>query len=366
MFDFLKKAQPTLTEEEINKIVYNADCFYFGKNGCNVDKAKALRNYETAAQNGNVYSQLMAGYMYDFGDGVTSNISKAIEWYTKASEVGDANATLNLANIYLLGRNVAVNKEKGILILQKAAEQGSAIAASSLGREYTIGDVLPQSLEKAVYWIEYAEANGYINSQTITNLGLMYESEKMYEKAFECFEKAVDNDPDDTNAQYLYAQYKFYGRGTESDIEDAKNRLKFVVDKNPNDQEAKELLQMVILRDAIFSSLEFTLPVLKSEYYIYDYHLGAFAGNGIVKITLSFSGNNYQKSENWKKLNSIFYPRENQLNDNDVTFEVNIELGNKMEQNYAIVKNIFNEIIPTYTHITFADNGQYITAGFRN
>ncbi len=368
MFNFLKKKteQRSHSPEEIRKKVADADCLYFGKNGYTIDKQKAFSNYEIAAKNGDVYSQLMVGYMYDYGDGVLANVSKAIEWYTKASESGNENATLNLANIYLLGRNTSVDKQKGISLIQKAAKQGSAIAASSLGREYTIGDVLPKSIEDAAYWISVAETKGYINCQTVTNLGLMYDSEKMYEKAFECFSKAVDVDPNDTNAQYLYAQYKFYGKGTQVDIKDAKMRLERVVKQDPHDLDAKDLLQVVILKETLVCALDITLPVLKNEYQIWDFNLGIFVGDWGLHIPLSFCGSNYQNSECWDDFNVLFSRAEKPATSNyGVAFDSRIFTQKGTAYNLSMAKNILFSLKDIYPHIKVSDCGNYLTATWR-
>lgn len=368
MFDFLKKntAQNPLLPEEIREKVAVADCFYFGKNGYTIDKQKAFANYEIAAKNGNVYSQLMVGYMYDYGDGVLANVSKAIEWYTRASESGNENATLNLANIYLLGRNTSVDKQKGILLLQKAAKQGSAIAASSLGREYTIGDTLPKSIEDAAYWIGVAETKGYINCQTVTNLGLMYDSKKMYEKAFECFSKALNVDPSDTNAQYLYAQYKFYGKGTQIDIKDAKMRLEWVVKQDPHDLDAKELLQIVTLKETLVCALDITVPVLKNEYQIWNFNLGVFVGNWGLHISLSFCGSDYQKSACWDHFNVLFSRVDKPSTSNgSVAFDSRIFTQKSTAYNLAIAKNVLSSVNDLYPHIKISDCGNYLTATWR-
>lgn len=231
-----------LSESEINNIVSMADKYYFGNDAFSVDKSKAFKLYESAAENGDCYAQLMAGYMLDYGDGVSCDPDKAIYYYSLAAQQGDNNAALNLANIYLLGRNVPIDLEKGVYLMQTAAEMGNAIAASSLGRLYTIGTGVEENLDLAAYWIEYAEENGYANCETILNLGLLYEKYCKYSEAFNCIYKALSVDINNINAHYLYGYYKFYGLGTNKDLNEAKSHIGWVVQNCPNDEEAQKLL----------------------------------------------------------------------------------------------------------------------------
>ena len=231
-----------LSESEMNNIVSMADKYYFGNDTFSIDKSKAFKLYESAADNGDCYAQLMAGYMSDYGDGVLCDADKAIYYYSLAAKQGDNNAALNLANIYLLGRNVPVNSEKGVDLMRTAAEMGNAVAASSLGRLYAIGLHVKEDLDLAAYWIENAEKNGYTNCETMLSLGLLYEKRCKYAEAFTCICKALSVDSNDANAHYLYGYYKFYGLGTNKDLSEAKSHIEWVVLNCPNDEEAQKLL----------------------------------------------------------------------------------------------------------------------------
>jgi hypothetical protein len=231
-----------LSESEMNNIVSMADKYYFGNDTFSIDKSKAFKLYESAADNGDCYAQLMAGYMSDYGDGVLCDVDKAIYYYSLAAKQGDNNAALNLANIYLLGRNVPVNSEKGVDLMRTAAEMGNAVAASSLGRLYAIGLHVKEDLDLAAYWIENAEKNGYTNCETMLSLGLLYEKRCKYAEAFTCICKALSVDSNDANAHYLYGYYKFYGLGTNKDLSEAKLHIEWVVLNCPNDEEAQKLL----------------------------------------------------------------------------------------------------------------------------
>ena len=262
----------SLDELEMNNIVSMADKYYFGNDAFSIDKSKALKLYESAADNGDCYAQLMAGYMLDYGDGVSCDPDKAIYYYSLAIKQGDNNAALNLANIYLLGRNVPVNLEKGVDILQTAAKMGNAMAASSLGRLYTIGTGVKENLDLAAYWIECAEKNGYTNCETILSLGLLYEKNCKYSEAFNCIYKALSVDINNTNACYLYGYYKFYGLGTNKDLNEAKSHIEWVVRICPNDEEAKKLLLNIKNEEqqASTSWIERIIKIDRSTLYVAD------------------------------------------------------------------------------------------------
>ena len=314
MDTFRKDSQTTnfsssLSAQEIEQLVEEGNKYYYGKDNHPLDKEKAIRYYEKAAANGHAFAQLMSAYMYDFGDGISANPLKAIKLYSAAAKQGDPNATLNLANIYLLGRGIPKNIEEGIYWIQEAANLGNAVAESSLGRQYTLGEGVEKSLEKAEYWITKAEESGYINCETMMNLGLMYEKKGNLEKAFICFEKALDADPGNCDIQYLYGQYLFFGKGTTKDVAEAKLHIEWVVEQDPSDQKAYELLTQIQLYEQISAALDVINAAISNQCYIWDYHLQVIAyewGYCTVVWFCNSKQNPFENSEYWENFSSIF------------------------------------------------------------
>lgn len=362
------KFHSTTSNPEQTRI--EADKYYYGKD-ITVDKAKAARLYESVAECGDGYSQLMIGYIYDFGDGVKPNPQKAIKWYTEAANKGDSNAALNLANVYLQGRGIPVDIEKGILWLKKSAEAGNAIASSSLGRQYTLGVGVERSLTKAEFWIEKAEKLGYINCGTMTNLGLMYEETDNLVKAFECFSKALDADLGDLNAQYLYGQYKFYGKGTDSDVDEAKIHIQWVVQQNPKDEDACGLLAQIKLYEQIHTALDVISASLAKQAGVYDYHLQLIATNyGFVTYVrfTNYKESPFNKSEYYEKFNSIFSLKSSEtssLDDQMYEYIANIKYGNNKNINLKKLEYIIELIKKDYDFLSFERIDDYFVTKWR-
>lgn len=346
---------------------YNADKYYFG-NGVDINKMKAAEFYEKAANKNNTYAQLMLGYMYDFGDGIQENAEKAIKWYEKAANNGDSNAALNLANMYLQGRGIPINMDKGITWLEKSAKAGNGMAASSLGRQYTLGDGVEKSISKAEFWIGKAEQLGYINCGTMTNLGLMYEEDGNLNKAFLCLSKALEADENDTNIHYLYGQYKFFGKGTNKNIDEAKHHIQWVIEQDPNDNEAYDLMSQIQLYEQIHTALDVTKASISNQTYIWDYHLQIIANNYGFFTYIRFSDSEskpFNKSEYWEKFNSIFSLDDEKSSSTAYTYKAIIKYGNNEKINLENLTHTLNLIKEEYEYLSFEQRGDYFVTSWR-
>ncbi|MCR5636714.1 MAG: sel1 repeat family protein [Clostridiales bacterium] len=361
----------SLSEQEITAHVQEGDAYFHGKNNYPVDKTKAIFHYEIAAMHGNSYAQLMAGYMYDYGDGVSLDTKKAIKYYSDAMNQGDSNAAGNLANIYLLGRGVPIDMETAISLLKRAAKLGSALAASSLGRLYTIGDGVEKSLVKAEFWITRAELAGYVNCGTMTNLGLMYAEIKDYSKAFQCFEKALDADVSDLNIQYLYGKYKFFGQGTTTDAIQAKTHIQWVVDQDPNNKDACELLCQINLYEMIQTALLVIKTTLSEEANTWDFQLTIYCNNGGYLFRLLFADSpnlSFKKSVFWDYFSKAFYPDEKNemsLDNYTIVFESAIKHPSSSEVNFNYLLRVVDMVSKEYPYVSISNAENYIVLKWR-
>ena len=295
---------------------YNIAQSLFYGTGIEIDQSEAIRWYEKSANGGFVEAMTTLAYRYENGEGTDLNIRKAMSWYRKASDAGDHNATLNLANIYLMGKGIPKNAKRANELLQKAAEAGNGMAASSLGRNYTIGEGVPQSLQDAEYWIKLGERLGYINSDTMCNLGIMYKQQKRYEEAFQCYKKALDVDSSNVNAQFMYGQSLYFGRGTEMNHKKARPHLEFCISRNPNDTDAKRILEGIRAYDQLEYCIDTAMTLLQHPRCIEEIYFSISIYDGCVSMYCHLERwdnhrnddkyNSYLQNVGWKAFETTF------------------------------------------------------------
>lgn len=102
------------------------------KNSTVPDYQKAFQWYMSAAEQGDITSQIMIGKMYYLGKGVTKNSEEAFKWIKKAAEQGNIDAQFNLAAMYKNGEGTAPNEEEALKWLKKVSEQGGKRAEELL------------------------------------------------------------------------------------------------------------------------------------------------------------------------------------------------------------------------------------------
>ena len=105
-------------------------CLYF--HGVVVERNvdTALRYYERAAAQGDACGQDGVGCCHD----KKGRYDEAFKWFTKSVAQGYANAECNLGILYEFGRGVTKDISKAIEWYAKAAEKGCARAAKALRR----------------------------------------------------------------------------------------------------------------------------------------------------------------------------------------------------------------------------------------
>ena len=132
------------------------------------DYDKATDYYKLAAEQGHDVAQYNLGNMYENGKGVEQSYAKAAEWYCKAAEQGNHEAQRQLGYLYDVGLGVELNKKRAAELYRKA---------------------------------------GYVNP------GLMYETERNYEKAIEWYFRAAEQG--DVRAQFSLGRMYIEGKGVE-------------------------------------------------------------------------------------------------------------------------------------------------------
>jgi len=93
------------------------------------DYAKALREWQPLAEQGEARAQFYLGMLYENGDGVPEDFGKAREWYEKSAAQGDANAQFYLGLMCAFGRGTSMDLVQAHMWYSLAAGNGHARAA---------------------------------------------------------------------------------------------------------------------------------------------------------------------------------------------------------------------------------------------
>lgn len=153
-------------------------------------------------------SQLVLGFLYANGQGVTQDYAQASVWYRKAADQGDAAAQLSLGLMYVNGQGVTQDYTQAWTLIRKAAIQDLPDAQFNLGYMYENGDGVTQNYAEALAWYRKAADQNYDAAKY--NLGLLYYNGQgvtiNYVLAYQWFflaKSASDQDPD------LYSKASF-------------------------------------------------------------------------------------------------------------------------------------------------------------
>lgn len=124
------------------------------------DYARALKDLQPLADQGNPYAQTALGEMYRDGKGVPQDNAKAQFWYRLAAAQDFPMAQSSLASLYLRGNGVSQDYTEALRWLRLAAAQGEANAQSKLGVMYAEGRAVIQDYVQAHMWFNLAAATG--------------------------------------------------------------------------------------------------------------------------------------------------------------------------------------------------------------
>ena len=182
----------------IPAIKFLADIYLHGRGYVSMDKNKSYSLYLRAANLGDSESQLISGYNYIFGRGITKNYRKGVEWYTAAANQGNALASFRLGNINFEGSIVqrdvlsALNWFKKASLLHSHAESQTKLA--EIYSEGVEGYIEVDFIE-AYMWASIASHNGGKGNEL---------SEKLHEKmSIEDIHEAQDRSLKCLNSKYM-------------------------------------------------------------------------------------------------------------------------------------------------------------------
>ncbi|MEQ3708137.1 tetratricopeptide repeat protein, partial [Tateyamaria sp.] len=144
------------------------------------DFETALREWQPLADQGNASAQVMLGWMYRTGRGVSQDNVEAAKWYRLAADQGNSNAQTSLGMMYGIGRGVPQDYSEAAKRYRLAAEQGNADAQANLGWMYDNGRGVPQDYADAAKWYRLAAEQGDADARFY--LGTLYDDGQGVEK----------------------------------------------------------------------------------------------------------------------------------------------------------------------------------------
>ncbi len=165
------------------------ELFYLELSECDDDDEflEVMSNVRDEADKGNVFAQIMTGFVYADG-GIFSedeDLEQAEYWFNKAAgqgystvynaigvlygeqmeeydkafqcfkaaaECGNVSAQFNMSVMYYYGNGVDEDEEESFKWMNKAAENGNALAQCNLGEMYEDGTGVEEDEKKSNYW----------------------------------------------------------------------------------------------------------------------------------------------------------------------------------------------------------------------
>ena len=191
--DFLAKQRHLAEQGDIKSqfmlgFMYDSGLFP----GVPQDYAEAVKWYRMAAEQGHPVAQTELGELYNQGKGVPQDYAEAVKWYRMAAEQGHSAAQYNLGLMYANGRGVPQDLTEGVRRFRIAAEQGNAKAQLFLGLMYANGMGVSQDDTQAHAWLNIAAAQGKtlgkeLTAEAVENRDLV--AERMTPEALESAQK---------------------------------------------------------------------------------------------------------------------------------------------------------------------------------
>lgn len=237
------------------------------------DIGSAIKYYQAAAEAGSTDGMASVGLLYQYGTGVEQSYDKAAEWYQKVIDAEDMDgwwmqgnvyremedydnafkcyeiaaekgnncryaAIYELARMYRYGVGTEENFPLALDYYQRAASQGIVEAMVDLGEMYSNGEDVEKNYDIANYWYEKAATEGEAG-KAFGELGIAYffgrgSKAVDYDKARECFEKALKEGED----EYLYPLGRIY-----YDEEQYDKAMKYYLQAAANDNEYQDLAE---------------------------------------------------------------------------------------------------------------------------
>ena len=160
------------------------------------------------------------------------NIPVAILLLEEAGDLGSSEALLYISSAYLKGKGVTQNTEKGMRYLQEAAKKGNSRASLDLAEYLWKGINIERNVSRAVSILRQVD-----DHHALFMLGEIFRENSEYDKAFEYYRQAAENN--NVYAQYAVALAYATGQGTKRNIQEAKKWLRSAASLGHSDARKK-------------------------------------------------------------------------------------------------------------------------------
>lgn len=118
------------------------------------DFARALREWQPLAEQGDARAQFYLGLLYENGDGVPTDYAKARQWYEKSAAQKGANAQFYLGLMCAFGRGGPIDLVEAHMWYSLAAgngHEGAAVYRNDLAKQMTPAQIV-EAQKRAREW----------------------------------------------------------------------------------------------------------------------------------------------------------------------------------------------------------------------
>jgi TPR repeat protein len=124
------------------------------------DYGQAITLLRPVAAGGDALAQIIVGYLYSKGQGVTKDEAEGARWFKLAAEQGSPEGEAAFGLECHDGLGVARDYAQALHWLRLSAAQGNEEAQNALGRMYEHGEGVAADKEEALSWYKLAAAKG--------------------------------------------------------------------------------------------------------------------------------------------------------------------------------------------------------------
>lgn len=156
-------------------IMQEADDYYFGMNGKQLNYGKSLELNRIVAERGHPDALYDVGVAYAFGNGITKDINIARGYFQQSAAKGNSRAAFNMAAIYKKGLGVKKDYNIAMGYMLDAVKGGDVETYYGMGNFYYLGIGVKASREQAVFWyLKGARADDKNCQEQLKKMGIKW------------------------------------------------------------------------------------------------------------------------------------------------------------------------------------------------